>query len=323
MQSKYKLDPANADKISPGVISRFPRKSTAANLGVSAGLIKTCFNEAIEYKGIMDGTRGVFLYLGLVCITFILWTSIDSTLFSIQWAQHWPLHIGTFLYISIALPFGIYFFLKSVRFELFRPIDEPIIFDRKNRKVYRIFREVIPGWKGLMRRWPLKSATYDWDLIDAEHHAAVSANTSTISRVHALVLIVRRRATDPTVEDSFTLGSGQLGEVTVPAVYEHIRMFMEENGPHIPLGETISSSPPPATIWQCLASVGPYGENFRTLWNHHKVWLTIIILFYPILFFFMTPVGIFAWLSYKTSVPIKWSQEVMEAVGSPRNSSSN
>lgn len=302
-----------------GVVTSFPKKISASNSGKSFGLIKNIFSDALEYKGIADGTRGILLFLGTVTFIFILVTILYQLEGSIKRPNLWGSHVILFIYASITLPFGLYFFLKNLRLELFRPVDEPIIFDRKNRKVYRIFREVTPGWKGLLKKWPLKSSTYDWELIDAEHHASVVANTSTISRIHALVFIVRRSTTDPIIQDSFTLGNGLLGEVSVPSVYEHIRKFMEDQGPHTPPGETISATIYPSTIWQCLASVGPYGDNFKLLWNQHKIWLAVIFIFYPILFFIMTSVGIFAWLSYKTARPIKWPQEIKDAIGETRN----
>lgn len=300
-----------------GLIEKFTKNKSYSKSGISLNLIKNSFENALEYKGIADGTRGVLLFIATVCLIFILYTVFDLARFSIIWPNDWIKHIGLFLYASVAVPFGIYFFIKNLRFELFRPQDEPVIFDRKNRKVYRIFREVVPGWKGLCKKWPLRSAIYDWDIVHAEHHATVIANTSTVSRNHALVLIVRNSRTDSNIKDSFTIGSGQLGEVTVPALYEHIRKFMEEDGPHTPPAEIISPVVYPTTIWECLASVGPYGENFKTLWNDHKIWLTMIIIFYPILFFIMTPIGIFSWISYKTAIPIRWSQEITEAIGKP------
>ena len=50
----------------------------------------------------------------------------------------------------------------SIRLELFQPIDQPTIFDRKHRKVYRIFSESQPGWKGLFKPWPMRACEYDW-----------------------------------------------------------------------------------------------------------------------------------------------------------------
>ena len=102
--------------------------------------------------------------------------------------------------------------LKQLRIELFRPEDEPIIFDRKNRKIYRIFREVQPGWKGLFANWPMRQTEHDWDLVDAVHHAVIDANTATISRHHTLVFSVRAGVDDPTVVAAFTVGNGlQMG----------------------------------------------------------------------------------------------------------------
>ncbi|HWW72520.1 MAG TPA: DUF6708 domain-containing protein, partial [Duganella sp.] len=220
--------------------------------------------------------------------------------------------------IGVFTPIGIFFFLKFVRLELFRPEEEPIIFDRKNRKVYRIFREVQPGWKGLLKKWPLRSATYDWNLIDAEHHAAVNANTATISRIHSLVLIVRQSATDPTVVDAFTLGNSMLmGEVTVSAVYEHVRMFMEDGGPHLPLGEVLSPSEKPATFLKCMARTGPYGDTLKLWWQHARLLTILGFLLFPIFFPIVTLLGIFAWFSYVTAISIKWSDEVLAAVGPP------
>lgn len=317
MQSSQENESSVPKNNIPRLVTSFSRNIPASTSSLGFGLIKNIFSEALEYKGIADGTRGALLFLGAVTCMFILVTILYQLDGSIKRPGLWGSHVILFIYTCVALPFGVYFFLKNLRLELFRPWDEPIIFDRKNRKVYRVFREVIPGWRGLLKKWPLKCATYDWKLIDAEHHASVVANTSTISRLHALVFIVRRSTTDQNIEDSFTLGSGLLGEVSVPCVYEHIRKFMEDDGAHVPAGETISQITYPSTIWQCLASVGPYGDNFKKLWHDHRIWLAVIIILYPLLFFIMTPIGVFSWLSYKTAIPIRWPQEIMQAVGNP------
>lgn len=145
-----------------------------------------------------------------------------------------------FLSVSVCTIIGaLYLAINSVRLELFRPVDEPIIFDRKHSKIYRIFRESFVGWRGLFMRWPLRFSEHDWDLVDAEHQTIVATNGSTIMRYHALMFLVRKSQNDFSLDASFIVGnSSQMGELTVPAVWEHIRRFMEENGPHLPLGET-------------------------------------------------------------------------------------
>lgn len=108
----------------------------------------------------------------------------------------------------------------------------------------------------MVSAWPMKTAEYDWDLIDAEHHAAVTTTGATISRQHGLIFLVRKSATDSTLVDSFAIGNSmQMGEVTVPAVWEHIRRFMEEGGPHFPPGDVLRPSIDPipsGSAWRPL-----------------------------------------------------------------------
>lgn len=156
----------------------------------------------------------------------------------------------TVFFVAIFTTFPVYFFLKCLRMELFRPKDEPIIFDREHRKIYRIFRAIQPEWK-------------------AEHHATTNADGSTISRIHTLIFLVRRSLTDPTIVDGSTFGSSMLhGEVTVPAVYEHVRKFMEEGGPHLSLGDTLSVSKRPVTFLECMGRTGPDGETLKQWWQN-------------------------------------------------------
>jgi hypothetical protein len=212
----------------------------------------------------------------------------------------------------------LYLFFKSLRFDLFRPIDEPTIFDRKNRKIYRIFRDVKPGWSGVIKKWPVKTAVHDWDLTSAEHHAVINANGSTITRIHALVFAVRKSSTDSTIVDTFSLGNSmQFGEVTVPAFYEHIRRFMEEDGPHLPPGEFLSPPQRSPSLLQCLARTGPYGDTLKSWWKHRRILTIIGFIFFPIFLPIVTFLGIFSWLSYTTSTSIVWSSEVMQALGAP------
>jgi hypothetical protein len=185
------------------------------------------------------------------------------------------------------------------------PRDEPTIFDRKRRKVYRVFREVQPGFKGLFKPWPLIACEYEWDLLDAEHTATVVTTGSTITRQHALVFIVRKSADDATIIDSFNIGNSLLlGETTVAPVYEHIRRFMEDGGPHLPPGETVGGGEEPEATPFTWA-------GYKHWWRAHR---GMMVLYHAILPFFVLW-GLFNWLARKTSTPIEWPREVLDAVG--------
>ncbi|SEO63429.1 hypothetical protein SAMN05428959_1145 [Duganella sp. CF517] len=302
-----------------GIIEVYKKNVPAAPAAISFNLIKNEFAEAIEYKGIIEGNRGVVAFFGF--LIFIVFAFAMAHLISYERQRKYPSLFDlsmTVFFVTVFSTFAVYFFLKCIRMELFRPEDEPIIFDRKNRKVYRIFREIEPGWRRLLKKWPVKATIHDWNLIDAEHHATVNADGSTISRIHTLIFLVRKSRTDSTIVDSFTLGNGMLhGEVTVSAVYEHVRKFMEENGPHVPTGDVLSDYKKPATFLECMARTGPYGETLKQWWRNAK-YLTILgFIFFLITFPIATFVGLFSWLSYSTATPIEWSSEIRAAVGPP------
>ncbi len=206
--------------------------------------------------------------------------------------------------------------IKTARLELFCPQDEPVIFDRKHRKVYRLFRETHPGIKGLFKRWPMRACEYEWDLIDVEHNAVLITTGSTVTRRHSLVFIVRRSASDPTIIDSFNIGNPMLlGEQTVAPVWEHIRRFMEEDGSHLPPGEALAPAEGPKTLWQSLGAVGPVGPNYRQWWRDNPGIMVIMHLMFPLFLPLFLFTGFFNWLSNKTAIKVAWPHEVTQRVG--------
>lgn len=108
-----------------------------------------------------------------------------------------------------------------------------------------------------------------------------------------------------------------LGEVTVAPMYEHVRKFMEDGGPHLSPGEVLSNRENPVTFLQCMARMGPYGDTLKLWWAQAWVLTIIRFILFPISFPILTLLGIFSWFSYSTSIPIKWSDEVLAAVGPP------
>ena len=267
----------------------------------------------------MESARGMLLFVGvfaLCCVGSANFILLDGLLTRFSWFD--------FIVSSIALSIGnivtFFVFLQCLRGELFRPIDEPTIFDRKHRKVYRIFSDVQEGWMGLLKSWPLKVGIYDWDLVKAEHHVAIHATGSTLMRHHALVFSIRKSTHDNTIVNGFMLGNSiHHGELTVPAVYEHVRRFMEEDGPHLPAGGKATSIDTPSSFFQCMARSGPYGQSFHKWWGNARLLTVLWILFFPITLPIFTLIGLFSWFGYATAIPINWPSEVLMAVGEPTN----
>ena len=216
------------------------RKRHRASESVQAfNLIKATYENAIEYRTIPAQVRGLALLFGCISACFALW--FGWTMFSsilshgvIAKAYYFLLAV-----IGVMVIGGLLLFVLTLRTELFRPIDEPIIFDRKNRKVYLITRAVAPGWSGLFKPWPVRAYEYDWNLTDAEYQLTITTTGTTVTTWHTLLFSVRQSASDKRTIGSFNVANPVLlSESTVAPFWEHIRRFMEEAGPHLPPGET-------------------------------------------------------------------------------------
>lgn len=301
-----------------GLVKRFEKGLQAADVPTSLHLLKTRYHDAIEFTGIPHQNRGSSAMIGLFSGGVAL-------------GMGWPLIIATtidgfenifrLVLLGIVLLFislGLKVMVRSMRTEFFRPEDEPIIFDRKHRKVYALVRVMYPGWKGLFRHWPINAAEYDWDLIDAEHHALVSTTGSTIHRYHNLVFAVKRSAVDATIIDSFQIGTSlQVGAESAAPLWEHIRRFMELHGPHLPAGELPITEKTPISLWESMGAVGPFGPGYKSFWKNHPIAMVFFHLTFPVFLPLFTLWGLLNWLSYKTAITVQWPKEVLDAIGTP------
>jgi hypothetical protein len=312
-------DESAAAEPTSGVIKRFAKNERADAKALAFGWIKATYAEAIEYTGIDRGVRGYALTFAISCsamfLAFAAYIAKDAYF---GWASEkwYSFTITGILMVPGCILFSTWALLWAIRLELFSPTDVPTIFDRQHRKVYRILREVPAGWGKLFKRWPVKFVEYDWNLIDAEHQVVVSATTNTVSRHHSLIMVVRKSADDPTVVDYFNVGNAiTLGELTVAPVWEHIRRFMEEGGPHLPPGEKLAEPLPPQTWWQSMGAVGCFGSNYFAWWREHP----FLTPFFHILLPFFLPLnliwGTSNWLSYRTAFSVEWPSEILQRVG--------
>ncbi|MBI3380449.1 MAG: hypothetical protein HY019_00455 [Aquabacterium sp.] len=313
-------DQARPDGKLSGTVKRFAKKQPAGKDVLSLGFITAVYKHAVSFIGVGQGIRGYGLAAGLLCFSIGAFATtyeiLDGT-FSPN-ADIVAIVLGRFIVVPGSIYFAIVMSLKMWRIEMFCPLDEPTIFDREHRKVYRLFRELPAGWFGQFKPWPMRACEYDWDLIDVEHVAQLGTNGSTVSRRHALMFIVRKNATDPTIIDSFNIGNGLvMNEITTPAVWEHIRRYMEENGPPVPGGEPLAQYEAPQTLWQCMGAVGVFGKGYLTWWKTNPTFTFFSHLAFPLFLPINLVVGFGNWLSRKTAYPVEWPQEVLDAIGQP------
>jgi len=303
-----------------GVVKRFDKRTRAHENGKSMGWVKRTYADAIECTRAGDGARGLLFFWG--CVAFLGFGS--SLLFGV--ILNGLLDVSDFfdvfflvaflaLFVAIALLLPVWCF----RLELFAPEDLPVIFDRKHRKVYQITRYTQPGLKGLFKPWPTVALEYDWDLVDAQLNVQTAVGPNMAKRQHSLWFIVRRSAEDDTPIDAFTLGNPLvLNEGLASAFWEHIRRFMEEGGRHVVRGERLVELGRPETMWEGVKQAAHYkGGGLRQWFRDGSLIPWMVIFVFPIFGPMIFLSGIGNYLAYKTSTPVRWPQEVLDAVGEP------
>jgi len=338
-----------------GTLRRFQKNRRESEQPQAFGWIKATYTDAIEYSGMKQAAEGMIMvgaFFGLmiggglmgVGAGFMFMPFLNYQVDAPFWVYPFSISLGFILFLGAAL-LAVWMIFTPLRRVFRAPRDLPIIFDRKARKVYRMVLDTQPGLLGLLKPWPVKAVAYDWDLIDAEHDAQVMGSTATVQRLHRLVFVVRKSATDPTIIDHFEIGNSMAqAENMVAPMWEHIRRFMEENGPHLPhhsepLDSRLEDKP---TWWQACGQSGPFGSRYGWWWRnqafltafYHVIALSSLALFvlaaistkgHPVsLLGLLGPwivisinwgQGTGIWLQAHTSLQLDWPQAVKEAIG--------
>jgi len=234
-------------------------------------------------------------------------------------------------------------------------LDNPVIFDRKHRKVYRVFRpfplpleyvkHVFKHWNPFYA-WPqLIAVEQDWGCMQAEYTRQFQMlGSETPSMQHGLQLLVRETP-DPNskVIDGFSL-VGPMNEETVRGHWEYIRQFMEEKGPALPEGEELADNSPLRSPLDALIRMTKGIGVF--MWMCHVIMLAWIIFGAPMAWheasvllpqnwgdgtlnfllyhaFFLALPGFFyswaffSWLIQLTSIKVEWPSEIQQRLGAP------
>lgn len=315
-------DEQRSDGQVSGIVKRFKKDEAAAYDPQALGWIKAVYQDAIEYTGMTKELHGmafwwgVFFFIAVATLFGAMFHSSYNSSLSLD-GLDWSVWLFS---VAIFGSFAIYMLTFGIRMTVGQPQDLPIIFDRKHRKVYRILREQPPGLKGMFKPWPLRACEYEWDLVDAEHNAEVFTTGGTLMRNHYLMFAVRKSAQDPTIIDSFQIANASdLSEELVPCMWEHIRRFMEEGGPHLPRrGEPLASQEAPPSWWDSCGEVGVFGSKWRQKWREEPFLTLLFHLLFPLFLPMNLIWGTGNWLFYKTAVRVQWPDEVRAAIGTAR-----
>lgn len=326
-----------------GTLRRFKKNVKAAEHPRADGWIKATYPDAIEYSGMKESTEGgimVGAFFGLM-----IGGGVAGGATYVLTIPDWFAYlVGVGLWIA-SLVFLSWMIMTPLRHVWRTPRDLPIIFDRRHRKVYRLLRDVQPGLKGLFKPWPIRAVTYEWDLLDAEHDAQVMGTGASVTRLHRLAFVVRKSPKDPIIIDHFEIGTAMAqGEEMIAPMWEHIRRFMEANGPHLPSPHEPLDGRSHQRIswWQACGEAGPFGAKYLWWWKNHPFMtlliyhglagIGLVMTIYPIVMWQAWAASIFLlaawiplsinwgmgtgkWLLANTSFHVDWPQAVYDAIG--------
>ena len=256
----------------------FPKHRKASDTPHSHALVYAAHADALllqamvsRFRGIASGSAVLFspawVFWGYA--TCVMW---DDTLREIAKKEFtWALAGGSLAIVStLAFVAVIIMCIRTLRLDFFAPKETPLVFNRTTRKVYRFVQDVptlyfIKGWKGILPSignllrywasaflpWPrMLLIEYDWDCLEAEYYTQTGRSGSVIRTSHHLDLYVREAPGSDTVIGSFPLApSLMVGEPVARNVWEHMRRYMEENGPALSPGDS-PAQPAPRGFWQ-------------------------------------------------------------------------
>lgn len=316
-----------------GVLERFSKGKRASDTPSAMNSVATVFKDAIalQQAGASAQMRGFILMCALGAAGIEIWIVPKMLRLAVEILQTWPRHWFLAIEMAIALLLALVVFprwiLAFLSSDLFAPEDQPTVFDRKHRKVYRLFPPLdgsADTWWKRLRLQPiaLQAIEYDWACIAAEHRSTLASTGQTISRQHSLTLVVRDYRKPNEKEgrllDEFDVGNSLgMGENTVPMLWEHIRRFMEDGGPGVPHGEQLQIFERPRSLWQSMGVVGPFGPKLGWWWKTNRFPTILLLLLFPVTLPFFTVWALCNWISHMTMRKVIWPQEVLERVGRP------
>ena len=304
----------------------------AANESTTGGWVRGAYSNALEYTTSTKSLRGVpFLLGGLGTATLCSFVAY-SGFGDIGELNRGSLGWFDYLFVipsSLAFLFaGLWALRFFARLEFFLPIDLPILFDRQRRKVYRLVEDLDESGHPKQRGRGIV-IEHDWDDIVAEHHVSTTTTGSSAQRHHTLVLMVRDKNPGdfqgpitptnlPPYVDGFGLGDAKvLTEFSTPRVWEHVRRYMNENGPALPPGEQLADTTVPVTWWDSLGAVSVFGPGYVKRWRSNPILMAFMHVIGPITMPLAVLMATTNWASYKTAYPVQWPQEVLDKIGPP------
>ncbi|KOQ17869.1 hypothetical protein HMPREF3069_01075 [Achromobacter xylosoxidans] len=296
----------------PGIDER-SRTAPAAGFAVlhahKNGLAVTDGASLIEGYGAAFGT----LALASGFYTAHVWISVRDALNTVIFAG------GSLVLLLLwILPAGL-----AILFDCTGYREQPTLFDRASGRIHIMHsqRDWLRPWRWF--RIPVSVQSFDWRCIRALIVPTVGLGGAGAPRMNYALRLVQTDVPNGTrIVASFGVGIPSVydGGAEPAALWEHVRRFMQEDGPHLgPYDALYVDDSSPSRLWNAIWWWQPLlGPGAKQFWMGPYWFLTIPFGLVALICLPLTMAGGFIrWLSYRCKRPAPWPAEVLASIGPP------
>lgn len=197
--------------------------------------IRAVYQHALEIGSKRGQMKGNLTLGGICALTMALFCSYFSTIVfrsDIAGKQFSALRFEDFSFLLLVLfgtLFCFYFVFVFLRADLFTYRENPVLFNRKTRKLH-VFRHHLL-LKKPFSHWPVIIDTYDWDCArPAVTGGAMMIGTNAATVSFDAILEITDAPGSDTVIDRIQIGPATGSKDTMLQLWEHIRQYMDEGG---------------------------------------------------------------------------------------------
>ncbi|WP_241135803.1 DUF6708 domain-containing protein [Achromobacter xylosoxidans] len=199
--------------------------------------------------------------------------------------------------------------------------EQPTLFDRASGRIHIMHsqRDWLRPWRWF--RIPVSVQSFDWRCIRALIVPTVGLGGAGAPRMNYALRLVQTDVPNGTrIVASFGVGIPSVydGGAEPAALWEHLRRFMQEDGPHLgPYDALYVDDSSPSRLWNAIWWWQPLlGPGAKEFWAGPYWFLTIPFGLVALICLPLTMTGGFLrWLSYCCKRPAPWPAEVLASIG--------
>lgn len=199
--------------------------------------------------------------------------------------------------------------------------EQPTLFDRATGRIYIMHsqRDWLRPWRWF--RIPVSVQSFEWSRIRAMIVPTVGLGGAGAPRMNYALRLVQTDVPNGTrIVASFGVGIPSVydGGAEPAALWEHLRRFMQEDGPHLgPHDALYVDDSSPSRLWNAIWWWQPLlGPGAKQFWAGPYWFATIPFGLFALIGLPLTMAGGFIrWLSYRCKRPAPWPAEVLASIG--------